>query len=97
VDEAQRKQMQAEMIMTLLSTLIFLVLYWWSTLPEWKREALLMELRQRLRLPKRGDGLSLADRLTLNQFRLEMSRWEHARKRYDGMASRDNDEKGNQS
>jgi hypothetical protein len=93
MDEGQRKQIQAELVMTLLSTLLFLVIYWWSTLPEWKREALLMEIRHRLTVPIR-DGLSLADRLTLEQFRLEMSQWEHQRRRnagkgFDGMETRD--------
>jgi hypothetical protein len=94
MDEAQRKQLQAELIMTLLSTVLFLLIYWWTTLPEWKREMFLAELRNRFTIRPMG-GLSLADRLALEEFRREISRWENARKRDDGMGSRDHDEKGN--
>jgi hypothetical protein len=86
--------MKTEMLMTFLTTILFLGMYWWSTLPDWKREMLLMELRKRVQIPVR-DGLSLADRLVLEEFRREISRYEHARKRDDRMAPRDNPEEGN--
>lgn len=94
MDEGQRAQMKSEMLMTLLTTILFLAMYWWSTLPEWKREMALREIRQRLTIPP-PMGLSLADRLALEQFRMEISRWEHARKRDNGMAPRDYPEESN--
>jgi hypothetical protein len=86
--------MKTEMLMTFLTTLLFLAMYWWSTLPDWKREMLLMELRKRVQIPVR-DGLSLADRLVLEEFRREISRYEHARKRDDRIPPRDNPKEGN--
>lgn len=93
MDTNSRNQMTAELLMTLLTTLLFLAMYWWSTLSEWKREMILIGLRKRLTVPQIGT-LSLADRLALEQFRMEMSRWEHARQRDNSMESRDRPEEG---
>ena len=93
MDDAVRKQMQMEMLMTLLTTLLFLAMYWWSSLPEWKREAILMDVRSRF--PVRAhDGLTLAERLQVEQFRQEISRWEHASKRNNRMETRDPTKEG---
>lgn len=94
MDNTVKQQMQMELFLTLITTLLFLVMYWWSTLPEWKREAVIMDLKHRIKVRPIG-GLSLADRLALEQFRAEISRWEHARKRDNGLGPRDNNEKGN--
>jgi hypothetical protein len=94
VDDAVRKQMQMELLMTLLTTLLFLGMYWWSTLPEWKRQGLVMELRSHFP-PRVSGGLSLADRLQIEQFRQEISRWEHASKRNNRMETRNPTEEGN--
>jgi len=80
VDKAQAAQLKTELIITLVTTLLFLAMYWWATLPEWKREALIIQLRSMVKVKRRG-GLSLVDRLEIEKFRAEISRWEHARKR----------------
>lgn len=94
MDEGQRKQIQAELIMTLATTLLFLFLYWWTALPEWKQQMFLMELRKRLSIRALGDGLSLHDRLTIAEFKMEMSQWDNARKRNNGVGTRDHNEEG---
>lgn len=94
MDKSQAQQMQMELLMTLLTTLLFLAMYWWSTLPEWKQEMVIREVKSHLRVPVIG-GMSLADRIQIEQFRAEMSRWEHARKRDNSMETRDSPEESN--
>ena len=89
------ERMKTELVMTLATTLLFLGMYWWTSLPEWKREMYLMELRHRLQKLRVGDTLSLGDRLIIEKFRQEFSRWEHARKRDNSMETRDYPEESN--
>lgn len=88
MDRKTAEQFQSELLLMLISTLLMIAIYWWFALPEWKKEAIQMDLKKRMQI-RVVDGLSLTDRLTLEQFRREISRWEHARKRDNTMGTRD--------
>jgi len=80
MDKKQSDEMTKEIILTVVSTLIFLAMYWVQTMPEWKREMLLTELRTRFQ-NVRESGISLAHRTEIEKFRAEMSAWEHEERR----------------
>jgi hypothetical protein len=82
MDKGQRDQMTMELTLTLLSTLLFLALYWIVSMPEWKRDLLVMEIREALTV-RVADELTVEQLAILHRFRQEISRWEHdnARKR----------------
>jgi hypothetical protein len=80
MDKKQADELTKEIVLTVVSTLVFLAMYWVQTMPEWKREMLLTELRTRL-TSVRESGLSLSHRTQIEQFRAEMSAWEHEERR----------------
>jgi hypothetical protein len=70
----------SEWIMKLIITVIVLLMSWISSLPDWKREMLINEVKSRI-TPVFSDGLSLEHREILEKFRQEMSAWEHKQRR----------------
>jgi len=80
MDKKQTDELTKEIVLTVLSTAIFLAMYWLQTMPEWKREMLLTELRSRL-VQVRETGISFAHRTEIEKFRAEISAWEHEERR----------------
>jgi len=80
MDKKQADELTKEVVLTVVSTLVFLAMYYLQTMPEWKREMLLTELRRRL-VTVRESGLSLSHRTQIEQFRAEISAWEHEERR----------------
>jgi hypothetical protein len=80
MDPSKRDELVKELIITLLTTGIILAMYWLQEMPEWKREALIMELKSRFQRA-RETGLSLAHRAEIEKFRQEISAYEHEMRR----------------
>lgn len=80
MDKRQRDEMWKEILLTVISTVVFLAIYWIQTMPDWKREALLMEIKHRLQ-SARETGVSLAHRTEIENFRREISAYEHEMRR----------------
>jgi hypothetical protein len=80
MDKKSTDELTKEIVLTVLSTAIFLAMYWLQTMPEWKREMLLTELQTRFRRV-RETGLSLAHRTEIEQFNASVSAWEHEERR----------------
>jgi ubiquitin-protein ligase len=56
-------------------TLLLVAIQWFSALPEWKREALLMGIQNVLQPERMSDPLTAEDRQIIRQFNREMSEW----------------------
>lgn len=82
MDKKTSDDLTKEIILTLLTTGIFLAMYWLQEMPDWKREMLLTELRTRF-LRARVPGISLLHRAEIEKFRTEISAWEHEERRKD--------------
>jgi hypothetical protein len=80
MDSNRKDEMIREIILTLVTTGIFLALYWIQEMPEWKREALIMELKSRFQSVRKS-GISLAHRAEIEKFRQEISAYEHEMRR----------------
>jgi hypothetical protein len=80
MDSNRKDELTKEIILTLVTTGIFLAMYWIQEMPEWKREALIMELKSRFQRA-RETGISLAHRTEIEKFRNEISTWEHEQRR----------------
>lgn len=80
MDQSKKDELTKEIILTLLTTAIFLAMYWLQEMPEWKREALIAELKNRFQRA-RETGVSLAHRTEIEQFRQEISAYEHEMRR----------------
>jgi hypothetical protein len=80
MDKSQRDQITMELTLTLLSTLLFLGLYWLTSMPEWRRELLIMEVRERF-AAKVADELTVDQLAIIHRFRQEITAWEHANAR----------------
>lgn len=79
---------------SVLILVAYIVAIWYVTLPEWKRQALLMRMEAILRQGQerpRGMLLSAIQEMEIRQFRNLISRWDH-----EQVGSRDSREKGNQ-
>jgi hypothetical protein len=76
MDKSQRDQMTTELIISLLSSLLFLAIYWWTTLPDWKQKAVLTGIGQFLQGIQESNG-ELEIQLEVDRFRKEISEWEH--------------------
>ena len=86
------EQLKREIILTLVSSLLFVGIWYLTEMPEWKRQALLARLRGTVQV-KTEDGLSIMDLLTLAKFRTEVSNYDGSRD--DKMAARPTHEGGN--
>lgn len=80
MDKKTSDDLTKEIILTLLTTGIFLAMYWLQEMPEWKREMLMKDLRNRFQRV-RETGLSLAHRTEIEKFRQEISAYEHEMRR----------------
>jgi hypothetical protein len=80
MDKKSADDLTREIILTLITTGIFLAMYWIQEMPEWKREALIMEIKSRFQRA-RETGISLAHRTEIEKFRQEISAYEHEMRR----------------
>lgn len=76
MDKDQRRQIVADMTVTIVTTLVILLIWWVAELPEWKREALFRALMVRVR-PANQEGLGPLDRMDLAAFRVAVSKYSH--------------------
>ena len=70
------KEFLQELIMMTVSSILFLLIYYFQTLPEWKRDLLIQEILHRVRHPRRGDKF----KTEVQEFRKEISSWEHSQR-----------------
>jgi hypothetical protein len=74
MEPSQKDELIFQVLLTVLTTVLFIGMYWISSLPEWKREALLMELQSRLQVHV-SDELTPEQRKILRDFSREVSDW----------------------
>lgn len=80
MDKKASDDLTKEIILTLLTTGIFLAMYWLQEMPEWKRDMLIKEAKSRFQRV-RETGVSLAHRTEIEKFRAEISAYEHEQRR----------------
>src|SRR5580692_5814443 len=97
LDGDQLKQIQTELIITVITTGAMLVMMWCLSLPEWKRRLYVNRVRERLDPPPWQEQLNTVNEWEITEWRQTISRWIHDRTRDDTVATREDTEKGNQS
>jgi hypothetical protein len=83
MDKSQRDQLVTELVISLATTVLFVVIYWLTMLPEWQRQMYLSAVKGWLK-KKVSDGLTLAQRMELEKFRGEIMAWEREMRRNAG-------------
>lgn len=96
MDKASAEQLQVELIVTAVTLILMVLAQVFLSLPEWKRNMLIMEIKIRLRLvdAPEVDELSPHQLRELKSFLREMSDWD-ADQRHNPMAPRDPESEGN--
>lgn len=95
MDKASAEQLQVEIIVTLVTLALMVIVQLFLSLPEWKRNMLITELKIRLRLVPEPevDELSPHQLKIMREFAREVSEWD-AGQRHNPMASRDPESEG---
>jgi hypothetical protein len=68
--------MAADLLITVATTLVILLIWYIAEMPEWKRQALTRLLMARIRKPP-GELLSPKNLMAIAEFRVEISKYSH--------------------
>lgn len=76
MDKTQRQQVVIDLIATLVTTFLILLIWWIAELPEWKRQALIAQVTDRVK-PRKYEPLSPMELLDVAQFKVRVSEYSH--------------------
>lgn len=95
LDQDQIKQIQTELIITVVTTLVMIVMMYLYSLPEWKRRLYGRVVRERLVPDQWPEQLNIVNEMEMAEWRQTISRWIHDRTRDNPMGTRDRTEESN--
>src|ERR1700733_5892025 len=87
LDKEQIKQIQTELIITLVTTAVMIAMMYIYSLPEWKRQLYARVLREKLHQVQWPEQLNPVNEMEMAEWRQTISRWIHD-PRYDSIPPR---------
>lgn len=79
LDESQVKQIQTELIITVITSLAMMVIMYLYSLPEWKRRLYGRVVREKLVPVQWQEPSNIVNEMEMAQWRQTISRWMHER------------------